>query len=165
MGFFENIGADHPVSRELAKIVRTLSSDHKIESDLDLYVTALNNLCSVDGWTIHSVAKINVPFIVEPIERNPIRVALFNELSVNAFYASSKEIVKKYQYEIFLYLKESHEMLCDKQIVGYFAAILSENKDSESLSYYPKGGKFEYYYRAEPNGRSFKIIGETVAGL
>ena len=100
MGFFENIGAD-TVSRELAKIVRTLSSDHKIESDLDLYVTALNNLCSVDGWTIHSVAKINIPFIVEPIERNPIRVALFNELSVNAFYASSKEIVKKYQDEIY----------------------------------------------------------------
>ena len=100
MGFFENIGAD-TVSRELAKIVRTLSSDHKIESDLDLYVTALNNLCSIDGWTIYSGDKINVPFIVESIKRNPIRVALFNELSVNAFYASSKEIVKKYQDEIY----------------------------------------------------------------
>lgn len=74
MGFFENIGAD-TVSWELAKIVRTLSSDHKIESDLDLYVTALNNLCSIDGWTIHSGDKINVPFIVESIKRNPIRVA------------------------------------------------------------------------------------------
>ena len=132
MGFFENIGADHPVSRELAKIVRTLSSDHKIESDLDLYVTALNNLCSVDGWTIHRVAKINVPFIVEPIERNPIRVALFNELHVNAFSVTSKEIVKQYEDNIALFLKESHDMLIDKQIVGYFAAIISENKDSET---------------------------------
>lgn len=106
MGFFENIGADHPVSRELAKIVRTLSSDHKIESDLDLHVTALNNLCSVDGWTIHSGDKINVPFIVESIKRNPIRVALFNELSVNAFYASFSYIVSAgYQHlsiQIFL---------------------------------------------------------------
>ncbi len=165
MGYFENIGVDHPISRELARIVRTLSSDHKIESDLDLHVTALNNLCSVDGWTIHSVAKINVPFIVEPIERNPIRVALFNELHVNAFSATSKEIVKQYEDNIALFLKESHDMLIDKQIVGYFAAIISENKDSESLSYYPKGGKFEYYYSAEPNGRSFRIIGETMSGL
>lgn len=165
MGFFENIRAAHPVSRELAKIVRILSSDHKIESDLDLHVTALNNLCSVDGWTIHSVAKINVPFIVEPIERNPIRVALFNELHVNAFSAASKEIIKQYDDNIALFLKESHDLLIDKQIVGYFAAIISENKDSETPGYYPKGGKFEYYYSAEPNGRSFRIIGETFAGL
>lgn len=165
MGFFENIGADHPVSRELAKIVRTLSSDHIIESDLDLHVTALNNLSNVAGWNISGGVIFSSPFVVEPIEGIKIRVALFNELHVNASSTSSNVIVKQYEDEIALYLKESHDMLNDKQITGYFAAIISENRASETQAYYPKGGKFEYYYRAEPNGRSFKIIGETLAGL
>lgn len=165
MGFFENIGADHPVSRELAKIVRALSSDHIIESDLDLHVTALNNLGNVAGWNISGEAIFNTPFVVESRASIKIRVALFNELHVSASSAASKVIVKQYEDEIALYLKESHDMLSNKQIAGYFAAIISENRASETLSYYPKGGKFEYYYRAEPNGRSFKIIGETFAGL
>lgn len=165
MGFFENIGADHPVSRELAKIVRALSSDHIIESDLDLHVTALNNLGNVAGWNISGEVIFNTPFVVESRASIKIRVALFNELHVSASSAASKVIVKQYEDEIALYLKESHDMLCNKQIAGYFAAIISENRASETLSYYPRGGKFEYYYRAEPNGRSFKIIGETPVGL
>lgn len=54
MGFFENIGANNPVSRTLAEIVRTISSDHRIESDLDLYVTAIN--ISLMDWI--SVTKL-----------------------------------------------------------------------------------------------------------
>lgn len=165
MGLSNNIGIDYPISREMAKIVRTLSSDHIIESDLDLHVTALNNLSKVGGWNISGGIIFYTPFVVETTESIKIRVALFNELHVNASSTSSNVIVKQYEDEIALYLKESHDMLNDKQIKGYFAAIISENRASETQAYYPKGGKFEYYYRAEPNGRSFKIIGETLAGL
>ena len=165
MGFFENIGANNPVSRTLAEIVRTISSDHRIESDLDLYVTAINNISRTDGLDIRDKVIFPAPFIVIPDAGGPIRIALFNELHPNASSASSTAIVKQYEEEIALYFKESHDMLSDKQIIGYFAAIITESRTTESSSYYPRGGKFEYYYRAEPDGRSFRIIGETLAGL
>ena len=106
----------------------------------------------------------DILYFRQTIESIKIRVALFNELHVNASSAYSKVIVKQYEDEIALYIKESHDMLSDKQISGYIAAIISENRASETEHYYPKESKFEYYYHAEPNGRSFKIIGETFAG-
>lgn len=165
MGFFENIGANNPVSRILAEIVRTISSDHRIESDLDLYVTAINNISRIDGLGIRDKVIFPAPFIVIPDAGGPIRIALFNELHPNASSPSSTALVKQYEEDIARYLQESHDMLSDQQIIGYFAAIITESRSTESSSYYPRGGKFEYYYRSEPAGRSFRIIGETLAGL
>ena len=145
MGFFENIGANNPVSRILAEIVRTISSDHRIESDLDLYVTAINNISRIDGLGIPDKVVFPAPFIVIPDAGGPIRIALFNELHPSAYSAFSEEIVKQYEEDIALYLKESHDMLSDQQIIGYFAAIITESRSTESSSYYPRGGKFEYY--------------------
>lgn len=164
MGFFGNTGNDHLVRRELASIVRIISSDHVIESDLDLYVTAINNISSVNGWVIHGGTLLNVPFFVEPIKGVQIRVALFNELHDNASSDLSMALVQQYEDEIALFLKESHDMLNNKQIRGYFAAIVTESRLSETCRFYPKEDRFEYFYKAEPNGRSFRIIGEILAG-
>ena len=76
MGFFENIGANNPVSRTLAEIVRTISSDHRIESDLDLYVTAINNISLTDGLDIRDKVIFPAPFIVISDAGWQIRVLL-----------------------------------------------------------------------------------------
>lgn len=162
MGFFENIGVDHSFSRELAKIVVSLSSDHHIESDLDLYVNAVDSINNNSDWNIVGEVNLNMPFLVDtPV--GLIRVALFNELHHNVSFPIFESIINQYQATITSYLKESQKLMDSKQIsiegkqmTGYFAATITEARLSESLAYYPKEKSFQYYFFAEPAGRSFR---------
>ena len=43
-----------------------------------------------------------------------------------------------------------------------FLCVQEESRNTQGKGFICK---FEYYYRAEPDGRSFRINGETLAGL
>ncbi|MGM9790185.1 MAG: hypothetical protein ACI3Y9_07740 [Candidatus Cryptobacteroides sp.] len=176
MGFFKNIGCDRLISRGLAEIVRKISSKCLIMSDLDLYTTALSNLSSDPAFKVEGKVNLNAPFIV--VKGFRYRVALFNEIvSVDcAGNDIAEDLRKQYQDRIDSFLSESHDMLENKEIEGYFAAILTERHQPEESDYYPTEDKFEYYYNAETSlncgradmepctlwGRSFRIVGETI---
>ena len=182
MGVYGNIGGlgSRPFSIHVSEIVRLISSQHYIQSDLDLYATALCNISESKKYKIEGNVALYSPFIVV-WNQFRYRVSLFNELvfGCGVQHNYRTELSSQYEDKIKDFLSDSHNMLVNGQLCGYFAAIITENTQPTSSSY-PREDKFEYYYPAEPDvicplnsvdgksvsickrrGRLFRIVGET----
>lgn len=164
MGFFDNIGAGRPRSRQIAQLIGALTAEFRFASDLDLYTNAVNNISQHEDWVIKNQVIFNHPIYVKT-PAGLFEIRLFNELRHCGRTPATLGLLKQYDDEIMLFLQEADAEFAAGAIDGYFAAIVTESSNTERTGYFPKESDFEYYWRAEilpfHKGRAFRIKGKV----